>query len=34
VSIMFRITMEAYKWGGVRRRNALLQRVASAWQQL
>jgi hypothetical protein len=25
--------MEAYKWGGVRRRNALLQRVVSAWQQ-
>jgi hypothetical protein len=25
--------MEAYKWGGVRRRNALLQSVVSAWQQ-
>jgi hypothetical protein len=32
-SITFWITTEGYKWGGVRRRNALLQRVVSAWQQ-
>ncbi len=33
VGVMIQILMGAYKWGGIRRRNTLLQRVVSAWQQ-
>jgi hypothetical protein len=33
VGVTIRILMGAYKWGGIRRRNVLLQRAVSAWQQ-